>query len=91
MSTDACFSLQSTLFFDRLVCAKKFSLMSPQRENFGITEMFDQLENMINLAYSLMKFGFEWNAICEIFSYPFLCPVFGHKNSRRFEGQSFIG
>lgn len=47
------------LFFDLLVCAKKFSLMSPQRGNFGITEMFDQLENMINLAYSLMKFGFE--------------------------------
>ena len=45
MMSGASFSLQSALFFDLLVFAKKFSLMSPQGENFGIIEMVDQLDN----------------------------------------------
>ena len=48
------------LFVDLLDIAKKFSLVS-QKENFGIIELDEELDDMF-LAYYLMKRRFERNS-----------------------------
>ena len=57
--TDSNVLLRCGLFVDLLDPAKKFSLVS-QKENFGIIELVEELDDMF-LAYYLMKQQFERN------------------------------
>ena len=70
--TDSNVLLRCGLFVDLLDPAKKFSLVS-QKENFGIIELVEELDDMF-LAYYLMKRRFERNPEA-IFSLPNLHKV----------------
>ena len=70
--TDSNVLLRCGLFVDLLDPAKKFRLVS-QKENFGIIELVEELDDMF-LAYYLMKRQFERN-LEAIFSLPNLHKV----------------
>ena len=70
--TDSNVLLRCGLFVDLLDPAKKFSLVS-QKENFGIIELVEELDDMF-FAYYLMKRRFERNPEA-IFSLPNLRKV----------------
>ena len=70
--TDSNVLLPCGLFVDLLDPAKKFCLVS-QKENFGIIELVEELDDMF-LAYYLMKRQFERN-LEAIFSLPNLHKV----------------
>ena len=70
--TDSNVLLRCGLFVDLLDPAKKFSLVS-QKENFGITELAEELDDMF-LTHYLMKQRFERNPEA-IFSLPNLHKV----------------
>ena len=70
--TDSNVLLHCGLFVDLLDPAKKLSLVS-QKENFGIIELVEELDDMF-LAYYLMKRQFERNPEA-IFSLPCLHKV----------------
>ncbi|XP_066928483.1 zinc finger protein 862-like [Clytia hemisphaerica] len=73
--TEANVLLRCGLFIDLLNPALKFSLQS-QKENFGIIELVDELDDMF-LAYFLMKRRFEKNPET-IFNLPNLQKVFAN-------------